>query len=104
VNGGTVTEGRALVACNRGNVTAPHGSSRLFSPARVGNLLLPNRVVMAPMTRSRAGNEGVPSPLAATYYAQRATAGLIISEAAYVAPEGVGYPCTPGIQIGRAHV
>ena len=52
---------------------------------------------MAPMTRSRAGDDGVPSPLAATYYAQRASAGLIISEAAHVAPEGVGYPRTPGI-------
>jgi N-ethylmaleimide reductase len=49
------------------------------------------------MTRSRAGDDGVPSPLAAKYYAQRATAGLIISEATYVSPEGVGYPCTPGI-------
>ena len=56
---------------------------------------------MAPMTRSRAGADGVPSALAATYYAQRATAGLIISEAAYVAPEGIGYPCTPGIHSDR---
>ena len=78
-----------------------HGSTRLFSPVRLGALLLPNRVVMAPMTRSRASAEGVPGPLAATYYAQRASAGLIVSEAAHVAPRGIGYPGTPGIHTER---
>jgi N-ethylmaleimide reductase len=69
----------------------------LFAPLRLGGLLVPNRIVMAPMTRSRAGADGVPSPSVAIYYAQRASAGLIITEGAHVAPEGVGYPGTPGI-------
>ncbi len=58
---------------------------------------MPNRVVMAPMTRNRAGPGNVPGPLNATYYAQRASAGLIISEATQVSPQGLGYPGTPGI-------
>lgn len=74
-----------------------NGDSRLFTPTRIGRYTVPNRIVMAPMTRSRADASGVPSPIAATYYAQRSSAGLIISEAAHVAPEGVGYPGTPGI-------
>jgi N-ethylmaleimide reductase len=69
----------------------------LLAPIQVGALRLPNRMVMAPMTRSRAGAGNVPTPLMATYYAQRATAGLIVTEGAQVAPEGVGYPDTPGI-------
>src|ERR1700753_2888991 len=69
----------------------------LFSPFRLGPLELPNRIVMAPMTRNRAGADNVPGPLAATYYAQRASAGLIVSEATQVSPQGVGYPGTPGI-------
>ena len=69
----------------------------LFSPVPLGRLVLPNRIVMAPMTRSRADLDCVPTSPVATYYAQRATAGLIITEAAHVAPEGVGYPGTPGI-------
>jgi len=69
----------------------------LFSPFQLGPYELPNRVVMAPMTRSRAGAGNTASPLAATYYAQRATAGLIVSEASQVSPQGVGYPDTPGI-------
>ena len=69
----------------------------LFSPLELGSLCLPNRVVMAPMTRSRASADGVPSALAAVYYAQRASAGLIISEAAQVSTTGAGYPNTPGI-------
>jgi N-ethylmaleimide reductase len=76
-----------------------NGSSRspLFSPYRLGPLVLSNRLVMAPMTRSRADALGVPGALAATYYAQRATAGLIITEAAHVRPDGIGCPGTPGI-------
>jgi N-ethylmaleimide reductase len=58
---------------------------------------LPNRIVMAPLTRSRAGAGNVPTALSALYYAQRASAGLIISEATQVAPEGQGYISTPGI-------
>ncbi len=69
----------------------------IFSPFTLGPLELLNRVVMAPMTRNRAGRGNVPGPLNATYYAQRASAGLIISEATQISPQGVGYPGTPGI-------
>ncbi len=69
----------------------------LFSPLRLGALTLPNRIVMAPLTRCRAVEGNVPGPLAPLYYAQRASAGLIISEATQIVPEGQGYPATPGI-------
>lgn len=69
----------------------------LLSPYQLGPYLLPNRVVMAPLTRNRAGDGNVPVPLNAQYYAQRASAGLIISEATQISPQGVGYPGTPGI-------
>lgn len=69
----------------------------LFTPVRLGALELPNRILMAPMTRNRAGAGNVPTPLMAEYYAQRASAGLLISEATQVSPEGQGYPNTPGI-------
>src|SRR5580658_10138944 len=69
----------------------------LFSPFRFGPLDLPNRAVMAPMTRNRAGPGNVPTALNATYYAQRAGAGLIVAEASQVSPQGLGYPATPGI-------
>src|SRR5215469_18234708 len=69
----------------------------ILSPFELGPLALPNRVVMAPMTRNRAGRGNAPGPLNATYYAQRASAGLIISEATQISPQGVGYPGTPGI-------
>jgi N-ethylmaleimide reductase len=69
----------------------------LFSPFKVGRLEVQNRVVMAPLTRSRAGPGNVPTQLNALYYAQRASAGLIIAEATQVAPEGQGYISTPGI-------
>ncbi len=69
----------------------------LFSPYRLGDLALDNRIVMSPMTRSRALDGNVPNPLAATYYAQRASAGLIITEATQVSRQGVGYIRTPGI-------
>jgi N-ethylmaleimide reductase len=68
-----------------------------FSSFKLGPLTLPNRVVMAPMTRNRAGRGSAPGPLNATYYAQRASAGLIVSEATQISPQGVGYPGTPGI-------
>ena len=58
---------------------------------------MPNRIVMAPLTRSRAVNGGIPGPLTVTYYAQRASAGLIISEASQVSPQGVGRMYTPGV-------
>jgi N-ethylmaleimide reductase len=68
-----------------------------FSPYRLGDLALKNRIVMAPMTRSRAVDGNVPNPLAAAYYTQRASAGLIVTEATQVSPQGVGYIRTPGI-------
>lgn len=70
---------------------------RLLEPFRLGELELPNRVVMAPMTRNRAVRT-IPSPMAARYYGARASAGLIITEATQVSARGQGYPDTPGIQ------
>lgn len=70
----------------------------LFTPVKVGAYVLPNRIIMAPMTRSRAHDDGVPSDLAATYYAQRASAGLIISEGTFPSAMGKGYVRTPGIE------
>jgi N-ethylmaleimide reductase len=71
--------------------------SHLFTPIAIGRLQLPNRAVMAPMTRTRASGEGLQTPLAATYYAQRAGAGLIVSEAVAVSRQGHGYPGIPGL-------
>ena len=70
---------------------------RLLTPVQLGPYTLRNRSVMAPMTRSRAGQGNVPGELAATYYAQRAGAGLIVTEGSQVSEQGVGYPNTPGI-------
>ncbi len=69
----------------------------LFTPLALGPLVLPNRVVMAPLTRMRAGPGAVAGPTAPRYYAQRASAGLIIAEASQVSPQGQGYASTPGI-------
>jgi len=69
----------------------------LFTPYHLGSLALGNRTVMSPMTRSRAIEGNVPSPLAPSYYTQRASAGLIITEGTQVSPQGVGYIRTPGI-------
>lgn len=70
----------------------------LFEPYALGQLELPNRIVMPPMTRSRASQPGdVPNALMATYYAQRASAGLIVSEGTWISPLGKGYAWTPGI-------
>jgi N-ethylmaleimide reductase len=77
--------------------TRPKVAPDLFTPLALGPLTLPNRIVMAPLTRSRAAAGNVPTQLNALYYAQRASAGLIISEATQVAPEGQGYISTPGI-------
>jgi 2,4-dienoyl-CoA reductase-like NADH-dependent reductase (Old Yellow Enzyme family) len=63
----------------------------LFDPLKVGALTLRNRIIMAPLTRQRAGEERVPNALMAQYYRDRAEAGLIISEATSVTPQGVGY-------------
>jgi len=69
----------------------------LFTPVTLGNLTLKNRIVMAPMTRNRAAEGNIPQAMNVEYYRQRASAGLIITEASQVSPEGVGYPGTPGI-------
>jgi N-ethylmaleimide reductase len=71
--------------------------ANLFEPLQIGSLVLRNRVFMAPLTRNRADAGGVPSELAATYYAQRASAGLIVTEATQISPMGNGYINTPGI-------
>ena len=75
----------------------PSAQPLLATPLRVGALDLPNRVIMAPLTRCRAAEGRVPTDLMVTYYEQRASAGLILSEATAVTPMGVGYPDTPGI-------
>jgi len=71
--------------------------SALFEPLQLGVIELPNRIVMAPLTRARAGMEAVPNDLMAAYYAQRASAGLIISEATGISREGLGWPNAPGL-------
>jgi len=87
----------ATVTRTPGAVQAP-GTDSLFQPFRLGPFNLPHRIVMAPLTRSRARQPGnVPSSLAACYYAQRASAALIVSEATQVSMQGQGYAWTPGI-------
>jgi N-ethylmaleimide reductase len=72
-------------------------SSKLFEPYKLGPITLPNRLVMAPLTRNRAVAGLVPSPLAVEYYGQRASAGLLITEASQISQQGQGYQDTPGI-------
>lgn len=69
----------------------------LFDPLKLGDIELPNRIIMAPLTRCRAVDERIPNELMREYYTQRASAGLILTEATAVTPQGVGYPATPGI-------
>lgn len=69
----------------------------LFTPLTLGDLELPNRIIMSPLTRCRAGDSRIPNDLMVEYYRQRSTAGLLITEATAVSPMGVGYPGTPGI-------
>jgi len=69
----------------------------LFSPLSIGGISLKNRIIMAPMTRCRSVHEHCANDMMAAYYAQRASAGLIITEATMVSPMSIGYPCTPGI-------
>ncbi|NOU59186.1 alkene reductase [Marinifilum caeruleilacunae] len=73
----------------------------LLSNFSMGDLQLKNRMVMAPMTRNRAGEGNVPTPLMAEYYKQRSGAGLIITEASQISPQGMGYPATPGIHTSQ---
>lgn len=72
-------------------------NSDLFSPVQMGALQMGNRVFMAPVTRSRYAEDGVPNAMHALYYAQRASAGLIVAEATNISPQGRGYAMTPGI-------
>lgn len=72
-------------------------SADLFEPFQLGDLTLTNRMVMAPMTRNRADVNGIVPPMMVTYYQQRASAGLVVTESTPVSVEGVGYPFTPGI-------
>src|SRR5438309_10957939 len=72
-------------------------ASKLFEPYQLGPLKLPNRLVMAPLTRNRASAGFVPGPLAGEYYSQRASAGLLVTEASQVSQQGQGYQDTPGI-------
>jgi N-ethylmaleimide reductase len=71
--------------------------SDLFSPVKLGSIAMSNRIVMAPLTRNRASMEGVPQDINVTYYEQRASADLIITEATPISPMGHGYPLLPGI-------
>ncbi len=78
--------------------TASNLVATLFQPTRMGDIELANRIVMSPLTRMRAANPGlVPTELHAEYYAQRASAGLIITEGASISPEAVGWADTPGL-------
>ena len=69
----------------------------LFDPIALGAVQAANRIIMAPLTRSRATSDALPTPMMANYYAQRATAGLIISEAIGVSRQGNGFTYTPGL-------
>src|SRR3978361_288951 len=69
----------------------------LFDPIHLGAIAAPNRIIMAPLTRGRATRAHVPTPLMAEYYAQRAGAGLIISEATGISQQGLGWPYAPGL-------
>lgn len=78
-------------------------TENLFDSFQLGDLILANRMVMAPMTRNRADANGVATPMMATHYRQRASAGLIITESSPVSPQAIGYPFTPGLY-AEAHV
>ena len=77
--------------------SAKESKPNLFSPIELGDLKLPNRIIMAPLTRNRAAEGNVPQAMNVEYYRQRASAGLIISEGSQISPQGLGYPGTPGI-------
>jgi N-ethylmaleimide reductase len=79
------------------NTKRTNQDADVFSPYKLGPLHLPNRLVMAPMTRNRAGPREVPGAMAVNYYVQRASAGLIVTEGTQVSQQGQGYPGTPGI-------
>src|SRR6201988_2257575 len=88
----------AATLTSEGARTQTSAGDLLFQPYKLGALTLPHRIVMAPLTRSRARQPGnIPTTLNACYYAQRASAALIISEATQVSMQGQGYAWTPGI-------
>ena len=78
-------------------MSKPISTKKLLQPLDIDGLTLPNRVVMAPLTRSRAGQSRIPNDLMAQYYTQRASAGLIITEATTISPQGIGWRQSPGI-------
>jgi N-ethylmaleimide reductase len=78
-------------------MTSMNSANALFQPMTIRGLTIKNRIVMAPLTRSRSSTEGVPPAFAADYYSQRGDAGLIIAEATNISPQAVGYAFTPGI-------
>src|SRR3978361_2197137 len=87
-----------FLICNFPGTAKMTTPTKLFEPYKLGPITLPNRIVMAPLTRNRAVPPGlVPSPLAIEYYGQRASAGLLVSEATQVSQQGQGYQDTPGI-------
>jgi N-ethylmaleimide reductase len=85
------------ITCNFSENNNMSTATRLFEPYKLGPITLPNRLVMAPLTRNRALTGLVPNPLAIEYYGQRASAGLLVSEATQVSQQGQGYQDTPGI-------
>ena len=89
--------GAVLFPVLRPPMVLPMNSCSLLSPFSLGELALPNRVVLAPLTRSRAGKDRIPNPLMADYYCQRSSAGLMISEATTISPQANGWVETPGI-------
>src|SRR5260370_40750633 len=86
-----------LVTCNFPGTTKMSMPTQLFEPYKLGPITLPNPLVMAPLARNRAVAGLVPNPLAVEYYGQRASAGLLITEASQVSQQGQGYQDTPGI-------
>jgi len=92
-----ITDPKSLISKLPESTATNHRTANLFTPLTIGDLRLPNRVIMSPLTRARAGSTRTPNGLMAEYYRQRASAGLIISEATSVDPMGVGYADTPGI-------
>src|SRR5271157_2475777 len=92
-----ITDPKSLISKFPESTATNHRTVNLFTPLTIGDFRLPNRVIMSPLTRARAGATRTPNGLMAEYYRQRASAGLIISEATAVDPMGVGYADTPGI-------
>src|ERR1700722_13087872 len=82
---------------HHGRETDAPSRDALFTPLQLGAIQIPNRIIVAPLTRMRAAIGNTPTAINATYYAQRASAGLIITEGTAISPEAHGYPCAPGI-------